>query len=184
MCLEQDIPMSMTTQRILMKVPDPIDASSVYEAICESISDLKTWFTWAQSLPNIETCRETAKMAFEAFVSKSDIRYYLFNVDTKAFIGVAGLHRIEWTIPKFEIGFWVRSSYQGQGYAAEAVNALTLLAFNSFRARRVEIRCDEQNVRSRKTAERTGFIFEGVLRHDSLKPDGLVRNTVVYSQIR
>jgi RimJ/RimL family protein N-acetyltransferase len=52
------------------------------------------------------------------------------------------------------------------------------------KAERVEIRMDDHNVRSWRVAERAGFTLEGVLRRDALAPDGRVRNTRVYAQVR
>ncbi|HWR39101.1 MAG TPA: GNAT family protein [Patescibacteria group bacterium] len=57
------------------------------------------------------------------------------------------------------------------------------LALSSLNAQRVEIRCDEKNVRSRAIAEKLGFSLEGIQRNDSLTPQGSLRNTAVYSII-
>jgi RimJ/RimL family protein N-acetyltransferase len=57
------------------------------------------------------------------------------------------------------------------------------MAFETLQARRVEIRMDDGNLRSRAVAERCGFEFEGVLRRDSLNPAGEPRDTRVYSRM-
>ena len=95
-----------------------------------------------------------------------------------------GLHRFDWNVPRFEVGYWVRSSAQGRGYIAEAVQTLTRFAFDALQARRVEIRMSTANERSRAVAVRCGFTFEGVLRADSLGVDGQVRDTAVYARVR
>ena len=66
----------------------------------------------------------------------------------------------------------------------EAVQRLNDLHLKSLEARRVEIRCDEENVKSRSVAERAGFVLEGTLKQDSLSADGnLLRNTCIYAKI-
>jgi len=40
---------------------------------------------------------------------------------------------------------------------------------------------DEINVRSRKAIEGIGGVFEGVLRHERIRENGIFRNTVMYS---
>ena len=71
----------------------------------------------------------------------------------------------------------------GPGLASECVQLLCKMAFDALRARRVEIRCDTRNTRSRAVAERCGFELEGVLRRESLGVDGEPRDTAVYARI-
>lgn len=66
----------------------------------------------------------------------------------------------------------------------EAVERITQFAFEQLFARRVEIRCEENNWRSRKIAERLQFELEGILKQDSLSADGShLRNTCIYAKI-
>jgi len=66
----------------------------------------------------------------------------------------------------------------------EAVEAIFGFAVRELAANRVEIRCDERNVRSAAVAERLGFPLEGVLRSDARATDGSLRNTKVYAKVR
>jgi RimJ/RimL family protein N-acetyltransferase len=79
-------------------------------------------------------------------------------------LGGSGLARIDWTIRRFEIGYWLRESAVGFGYVSETVQLLTCLAFDRLEASRVEIRMDVRNTRSRAVPERLGFVYEGRLR--------------------
>ena len=65
----------------------------------------------------------------------------------------------------------------------EAVRALTQTAFERLQARRVEIRMDDTNQRSWRVATRTGFVLEGLLRSESLTPQGEPRDTRVYALV-
>ena len=51
-------------------------------------------------------------------------------------------------------------------------------------ARRIQIRCDERNIRSRKVAERVGYTLEGRLVNDALDTSGKLRNTLIFSKTR
>ncbi len=66
----------------------------------------------------------------------------------------------------------------------EAVQGISDFAFNVLKARRVEIRCDTLNVRSRLIPERLGFILEGTLRKEDIAVDGgTLRDTFIFAKI-
>ena len=122
-----------------------------------------------------------------AFLLREDLTWLMFERTPEGeglFVGGTGLHRIDWAVRRFEIGYWVRTGFEGQGLVAEAVRALTRLAFDRLGAARVEIRMDSTNLASRRVAERCGYTLEGVLRQDSLTPAGARRDTCVYARVR
>ena len=100
------------------------------------------------------------------------------------FVAGTGLHRIDWDVRRFEIGYWRRSGSGGRGYVTEATVALARWAFDRLGARRVELRMDHDNTASWRVAERAGFTLEALLRGDSLTPGGAVRSTRVYARVR
>ena len=117
------------------------------------------------------------------FLERSDLMLLLFLKETGTLVGSSGLHRMDWTVPKFEIGYWCRSRFTGKGYMTEAVRGISAFAFEALDARRVEIRCDSQNHRSVKVAKRASFTFEGKLRNDTRTPDGSMRDTLIFSSV-
>ncbi len=94
------------------------------------------------------------------------------------------MHRIDWDVPRFEIGYWVRTSLQGQGYITEAVNGISKFAFEQLKAERMEIRCDARNERSAAVARRAGYTLEAKLRRESRAPDGSLRDTLIFALLR
>lgn len=174
---------TIETERIVLRSPSLKYVEVLQSAISESIDDLKFWLKWAQKVPSIDECVENANKAIEAFQEQKDLQYYIFLKKGNVFIGCAGLHRIDWSVPKAEIGYWIRTSYQRQGYATEASKLLTKLAFNKLKVNRVEIRCDDNNLKSKSVAKKMDFLLEGVLRNDTLTPDGQLRNTAIFSKV-
>lgn len=179
----KDFPHSFETERLWIRIPMPGDGEQVNEAILESLESLQPWMPWAQKPPSREESEANVRQAHCHFLERSDLRFHLFEKKTKVFIGSSGLHNIDWSIPKFEIGYWCRKSYTGQGYITESVRGLTVFAFEILQANRIEIRCDQRNVRSRKVAERLGYKLEGVLRNSGMAVDNRLQNTCVYSMI-
>jgi RimJ/RimL family protein N-acetyltransferase len=179
-----EIPEAFESERLLIRTPRPGDGVALNAAIRESLDDLRPWMPWADHVPEIAETEANVCAAYENYKAGTDLRLNLYLKGTGTLIGCAGLHRIDWNVPKFDIGYWVRSSYAGQGYITEAVNAITQFAFEKLGAHRVSIQMNPRNTRSRMVAERAGFEFEGTLRNDSREVDGRLRDTLVFSKIR
>jgi RimJ/RimL family protein N-acetyltransferase len=181
------VPERIETERLLLLAPRAGLGQALNAAICESIDELRPWMPWAQVEPTVEESEAVVRRQLARFIAREDLVFQIYrrNADGSAgqLLGGTGLHRFDWKVRRFEIGYWIRSSAQGQGYVSEAVRALAAMAFESLKARRVEIRMDSNNLRSRAVAERCGFELEGVLRRDALSPLGEPRDTCVYSRI-
>jgi RimJ/RimL family protein N-acetyltransferase len=177
-------PLELMTERLTLRSPSPEDAAQMCEAVAESIEDLRPWMPWADSVPTLDKARENCARAAEAFRAQRDYRIHAFLRSSGQFVGSCGLHRADWSVPKFEIGYWVRRSLMGRGYATEIVRGLARFAFEELGAARVEIRMSDRNVRSRRVAERAGFELEGILRNDERHLDGSLRDSRVYALVR
>lgn len=179
-----DFPYSFETERLTIRGPLPGDGVKVREAVIESQEDLKPWMPWAMDVPSQEDYEIRVREGRLKFLAREDLWMMLLLKQTGAIIGGSGLHRIDWSVPKFEIGYWVRSSYAGQGYITEAVNGIAAFAFNTLSARRVEIRCDVKNTRSAAVARRAGFTLEGTFRNDARDHFGELRDTLIFARLR
>jgi RimJ/RimL family protein N-acetyltransferase len=187
------VPEQLVGRRIVLVAPRAGAGAAMALAIAESIEHLKPWMPWAQHVPSSESAETVIRRMQSDFILRRDLVFQIYAQGSQArpgqpiqlgeLLGGSGLHRVDWDVRRFEIGYWLRASAQGQGYVSEAVQLLTDMAFTQLRARRVEIRMDDRNLRSRAVAERCGFEFEGVLRRDGLGVDGESRDTRVYSRI-
>ena len=83
-----------------------------------------------------------------------------------------------------EIGFtWVAGPWQGTRINPECKYLLLKHAFDDQGANRVQLKTDLRNVQSQRAIEKLGAVREGVLRKHMVRPDGYVRDTVMYSII-
>ncbi len=180
----KDFPDHFETERLLIRAPRPGEGKIIYEAVMESLEQLKVWMPWAHQEMSPETAEGISRRMHADFLARQDLPLRLFKKDTNEFVGGSGLHRFDWDVPRFEIGYWARKKFEGQGYITEAVIGITHFTFEKLFAERVEIRMDDKNTRSWRVAERAGFTLEGILRHDARATDGTLRNTRVYSMIR
>ncbi len=183
--LEFSVPESFETPRLHLRPFSEADAPQLHEALVESIAQLREnlWFLpWVAEPQTLRSAEERCRKARSDFQLRLDLPYLVFD-RTGRLVASAGLHRTDWAAPKTEVGYWVRTSEVGKGYATEAVNVLTTWALQSLGAERVELVTDERNAASRAVALRCGFRLEGVRRHTAQDPDGRFRNTCVYAKL-
>lgn len=179
-----DLPMPITTPRLILRPPQPGDGAELNRAIVESFEDLNKWMPWARERPSVEASEEHVRRASAKWILREDLLVLVFDRETGLLAGSTGLERINWNLPRFEIGYWVRKRFAGKGYITESTNALTRYAFQQLGAKRVEIRCDAKNARSLGVMNRLGFEYEGTLRRDNTHSNSTeLRDTLVYSRI-
>ncbi|QSF45666.1 GNAT family N-acetyltransferase [Paenibacillus tianjinensis] len=177
-------PESFESERLLIRAPLWGDGAAVNTAVLESLDELRPWMPWARLLPTPEQAEAIIRKSRLEFLERKDLRLLLLHKTSGELIGSSGLHRIDWQTRKFEIGYWVRTSYSRQGYITEAVHAITNYAVQELRANRIEIRCDTRNTPSARVAERSGFTLEGILRNDKCDVDGKLRDTMIFAKVR
>jgi RimJ/RimL family protein N-acetyltransferase len=178
-----DFPEEFSTERLVIRMPKPGDGQAVFDAINASIEELKPWMPFAQNEQSAQDVELNIREAYIKFLKREDLRLLVFLKETGELVASTGLHRIDWSLPKFEIGYWIDSRFSGKGYMTEAVNRITDFAFHELKARRVEIRCDVKNKKSRAIPERLGYSLEGILKNDdwSVDKSGL-RDTCIYAK--
>jgi ribosomal-protein-alanine N-acetyltransferase len=178
-----EMPVPIRTPRLLIRHTKPGDGPEINRAIRDSFNDLTKWMPWAEKMPTPEDSEMFARQSYAKWHLREDFTLPIFDCSGKTQFGGTGLHRMNWSIPCFEIGYWVRSTETGKGYITEAVNAVTRYAFQILHAKRIEIRCDADNIKSAKIPERLGYQLEGRLQKSDLKCHNQgVRDTLVFSR--
>lgn len=180
-----DVPEVIETERLILRPFRPGDGPELYRSLQESQMHLAPWLAWAVNTPTPESSEVEVRQANIRFLSREDLRYGMFlRQDPTTLVGSTGLHRIDWIARRFEVGYWIRSSYQGRGHTTEAVKALTTMAFGALQANRIEVRCDPLNLASIAVAKKSGFSFEGTLKNDTMSPNGRLRDTSIFALVR
>ncbi len=179
-----DVPEEIETDRLVIRMPRPGEGAAVNAAVAESFDELHRWMPWAATLPTVADSEAHSRRANARFRLREDLTYRAWLKGSDTCVVGSGLHRLDWSIPRFEIGYWCRTRLVGQGYTSEVVRALTTLAVERLGARRIEIRVDGSNARSRRVAERCGFTLEGTLRNAGRNVAGGLCDECVYALVR
>jgi RimJ/RimL family protein N-acetyltransferase len=178
-----EVPEQFETERLMLRAPRAGDGTLIYPSVRESLGELKLWMPWANDQYSEESSDQWCRRAAANFITREQLQFAMFLREDQSHIGSVGVPRLDWNVPKGEIGYWLRTRYCGCGLMSEAVNILTQFLLEQLQFKRIEIRTDERNQRSSRVAERCGFVLEGTLRADCRDNDGSLRNTRIYSRI-
>jgi ribosomal-protein-serine acetyltransferase len=141
------------------------DADALLEAVTASLPELRAFMAWAHVPPSREGEYD--------LIARFDADYWagrqyvlgVFDGDG-AVIGGVGLHPRTALNPRaLEVGYWIRTSRAGKGFATLASRVLVALAFDRFECDRLQVMHDETNVASRRVVEKCGFVYEGTMRN-------------------
>ncbi len=185
-----DFPLPIETPRLIMQ-PPVLSHKNVHEyveAVAESMNEISIWLPWARYYPTVSQTESYIEMCNNSWTNKNNnnIGLPLWLIDKKnhRFIGNITMWNIIWEIPKFEFGFWVRTTEINKGYITEAVNALTRYCLLQIGVNRIEIRCEKENVHAQQIPKKLGFSLDGVLRNSTLAvADGRLTDTLLFSRI-
>lgn len=178
-----DIPGELASDRLVLRSPRAGDGAIVTPSVRKSLAELKLWMPWATDDYNEQSGEEWCRKAAGDFLSRKQFQFLIFLRQSGEQVGNIGAFDFDWDVPNCEIGYWLRTAHTGHGYMTEAVDVLVKMLKATLGARRVQIRTDAENARSRRVAELAGFQLEGVLRNDCVAVGGRLRNTCVFSVI-
>jgi RimJ/RimL family protein N-acetyltransferase len=181
-----DLPDAIHSERLTIRAPRLGDGRKVFEATVESLDALREFpasLPWALEDPSIEASEFFCRTGASNYIARRDFPLLFLLRESDTLIGCGGLHKPRWTARTFEVGWWGRTAFTGQGLITEAVRTILDFAFSSLAAHRVEALPDDLNEKSWRLCERVGMDFEGILRHERIAPDGVLRNSRMYSKI-
>jgi len=149
-------------ENIEIRMLDLCYAEELYNLTDSCRNHLKEWLPWVDNTKSAEDTKMFIEMGKKQFVSNNGFQAGIWYKHNLA--GVIGCHGMNFTNKSTSIGYWLGEEYQGKGIMTKATKALVEYLLLELNFNRVEIRCAENNYKSRAIPERLGFVNEGVLR--------------------
>jgi ribosomal-protein-serine acetyltransferase len=141
------------------------DASALYEAVRESISEVSPWLPWCHQNYSIEETREFIGSRELASQGGEWYSFGIFETDDGRFLGGVGINFINRVHQMANLGYWVRTIAAGRGVATRATRLAARFGFEQLGLQRIEIVAAVGNIQSQRVAEKAGARREGVLRN-------------------
>jgi RimJ/RimL family protein N-acetyltransferase len=173
-------PITLSGKHIRLEPMHPSHA----QALLEAGRDEAIW-TWmpARSL-TAETMDRWLQNAMEAESQGREYPFVVVRLEDNRVIGSTRYLDVQEDDRTVEIGWtWYSPDAWGGVVNPEAKYLLMRHAFDGWRAIRVALKTDINNLRSQAAIKKLGARYEGTLRNQRIRPDGSYRDTVIFSVI-
>lgn len=151
------------------------DAPDIFTAIDTQREHLGRWLPFVAATHRVEQTREVVA----AMLADPANPVFTLRVGD-AFAGLIGFKSADNTTLTIEIGYWLRSEYQGRGLMTAAAEALCRMAFGQMGMENVEIKCAAGNLRSNRIPLRLGFRLDRIEVRGEQLADGEFTDLNVY----
>src|SRR3990172_2765746 len=137
------------------------DAAPLYEAVCESLADLRPRMAWAHESYMEASAREFVALARARWEEGTLFAFAITRADE--IVGGCTLSGLNPVNRFCNLGYWVRSSQHGHGFAGHAAKLAARFGFEHVGLVRAEIVIAQGNTQSMRVAEKIGAHYEGKL---------------------
>jgi len=166
---------------IVLDLLEERDADELYALVDANREHLQRFLPWAR-IATPENERAFLRASLERFARGGGFDAGIRVGGTLA--GALGIFNVRADVRRAEIGYWLAESFQGRGVMTRAVAGLARVLFEERGFNRLEIRCQSENLPSRRVAERLGFRHEGTLRAVHATASGLSADLEVFGLMR
>lgn len=151
----------LTGDRIVLRPIEDSDLLSLF-AIYSDEEVVKYWSSPAMTA--LAEAEELLVSIRSGFAKRELFEWGVALRETDELFGTCTLYNLDVRHRRGEIGFALRRTHWGRGFASEALSLALSFAFERLDLHRIEADADPENVQSLRLMERHGFKREGYLR--------------------
>jgi len=152
------------------------------DGLAAAASDGRLWELWFTSVPKPEGVGTYISEALDGHRDGHMLPWAVRDLAAGAIVGSTRYHDVVAQIDRVEIGYtWYAARCQRSHVNTACKLLLLAHAFETLECRVVGFRTDNFNFVSQRAIEALGAKKDGVIRHHRARPDGTVRDTVIYS---
>jgi RimJ/RimL family protein N-acetyltransferase len=154
---------SLTDEAVILRPFRLDDAVPLHQAVCESLLELKPWMSWAHDGYSLEEAKEFIRITRARWEERTLFAFAISDAKTGDILGGCSLSHIHPVYHLCNVGYWVRTSRQGEGIAGRAARLAACYGFEHRGIIRAEVVVAVGNGRSIRVAEKIGAHYEGKL---------------------
>ncbi|MBE1161046.1 GNAT family N-acetyltransferase [Dyella acidiphila] len=171
-------PLTLDTPPLSLRPWAASHAPALHQAVQESVAGVGRWLPWCHAGYDLQESLQWIAICQQAWHEGEHYDFAIFDTQDRLLGGV-GLNQLDGRDLRANLGYWLRTSAVGQGYATQAGRTAAMFGFEALALRRVEIVAAVGNLASQRCAERIGAQREGIARQRILL-HGQSEDAVVY----
>ncbi len=148
-------------ENLELRMLDIDQAEAIFNLIEKNRQYLKEWLAWLDNIKCIDDTKNFINLAKQSFASNQGIKTSIWYKDN--LVGLIDQNNVNNDRKSLDIGYWLDENCQGKGIVTKVCKAMIDYAF-LLGMNKVEIRCAEENLKSRAIPERLGLKKEGIIR--------------------
>jgi ribosomal-protein-alanine N-acetyltransferase len=156
----------LETERFLLRPIEISDAKDVYHYFSQ---DEVTKYYDLNTFKDIREAKVLIENWQKRYHKKEGLRWGIATKEDNKIIGSCGYHNWEKEHFKAEVGFEVTPEFWRKGVMTEVLEPVLRYGFEAMELNRIEALYDPENLASKKTLEKAGFVYEGVLRQSAFE---------------
>ncbi|MFB4160484.1 GNAT family N-acetyltransferase [Geomicrobium sp. JSM 1781026] len=137
-------------------------ANDLYACVQRARGHLRRWLPWVDQVKSAYDYEPIITAWLQQFAEgrgfNAAIRHH------GKFVGMVGLHDIDWGSKKTTLGYWLEKDAIGNGIMTKTVAKCTDILFTEYQLNRIQINCGVENYESQGIPKRLGFELEGIVR--------------------
>ena len=163
---------------------DTSESASLFKLFNDNKTRLEDFFPG--TLAETRTLADTLNYCKLIQKRRNDRAYFPFIIidqEDNSFIGYIDIKRIDWRIPKAEMGYFIDKQYEGKGIISKAMSYVLDYAVEKYKFKKILCRVGTQNIGSSMVALKNGFKLEGTIRADFKTSDGEIVDLDYYGRV-
>ena len=162
---------------------EPLSLQHV-DGLIDAASSGNLWELAYTGVPQAHEMQGMVEKALEARDQGSEFPFAVLLKETSEVVGTTRYYNVEPVHRNLSIGYtWYAQKVHRTGVNTQCKYLLLQHAFDVMQCISVQWHTDHRNKRSQEAIKRLGAKFEGVLRNNQIRPNGVIRHTHCFSMI-
>jgi RimJ/RimL family protein N-acetyltransferase len=153
------------------------DAAMVADSVATNVDWLAAWMPWARASTTVEFQKQRMPTVLSNWELGTTYEYAAVDPQTGGHLGTFSLER-RIGPGAIELGYWLIEAASSRGHAKAAARALTEAGLALPDVDRVEIHCDQANLRSQRIPERLGYRLDRIENDEVQTPFEVGRSMI------